>query len=100
MHVGTGWQGSDRTHHLPPDWKQRKAAVWRRDGDVCWRCRRRGADAIDHKVRGDDHSLTNLAPIHQDVPPFCHRSKSSAEGNAARWQVREQRPVERHPGMI
>lgn len=97
--MGSGWTGSQRVYRLPPDWRQRCVAVRRRDGDVCWVCGLSGADAIDHKVRGDDHSLSNLAPIHQDVPPYCHRRKSSAEGNAARWRVPERRSVERHPGL-
>lgn len=94
------WEGSTRAARLPDDWTQRKAAVWRRDGDRCWVCGGQGADAIDHKVRGDDHSLTNLGPIHQDVYPYCHRKKSSAEGNVQRWRHRMARPTEAHPGLL
>lgn len=94
-----GWVGSTRAQRLPEDWPQRKAAVWARDGDTCWWCKAPGADAIDHKQRGDDHSLENLAPIHHNVPPYCHRPKSSAEGNAARWKFRQSRDPEPHPGL-
>lgn len=93
------WTGSTRSARLPPNWRQLKAAVWKRDGDICWICHRRGADEIDHKQAGDNHDPSNLGPVHQDVPPYCHRRKSSAEGNAARWRFKQKRPVERHPGM-
>lgn len=96
-----GWAGSDRAQRLPADWPQRKAAAWRRDGDICWWCGRGGAGPgqgqIDHKTPGDDHSLANLAPIH---PVPCHAQKTAAEGNQARWRHREQRPSEKHPGLL
>jgi 5-methylcytosine-specific restriction protein A len=97
--VPGGWKGSTRSARLPRDWPQRRAAVWRRDGDRCWWCGGPGADEIDHKQRGDDHRLENLGPIHQDVAPYCHRKKSSAEGNQQRWQYRMAREPERHPGL-
>jgi 5-methylcytosine-specific restriction enzyme A len=94
------WVGSDRVHRLPPDWQARCAYVWARDGDTCWICHEHGADEIDHKVHGDDHNVENLAPIHQRNYPHCHRYKSSAEGNAARWRFKRNREPEPHPGYL
>jgi 5-methylcytosine-specific restriction protein A len=90
------WASSTRAARLPRDWHARKAAVRKRDGDRCWVCGGYGADQIDHKVRGDDHSLANLAPIH-NVP--CHQRKSQQEAHAERWKYRESRPAEQHPGL-
>lgn len=94
------WEGSDRRQRLPPDWQTRIVpAAFRLHGDICHVCGDPGADAIDHVIPGDDHSLPNLRPIHQDVPPYCHRHKSAAEGVEARRRIRDQRrrPPEPHP---
>lgn len=93
------WDRSDRAARLPSDWKRRKARVWRRDGDICHWCHEPGADAIDHKRPGDDHRLANLAPIHQDVWPYCHQDKTAAEALAVRRYKRDSRtrPPEPHP---
>lgn len=96
-----GWQGSTRRASLPPDWPQIRAAVLARDHGRCtWiehnqRCPQHATE-VDHIVRGDDHRPTNLRGLCQDH----HARKSSAEGNAARWAVREQRAPEAHPGMV
>jgi len=95
-----GWKGSTRSARLPGDWPQRTAYIWARDGDTCWICKQPGADQIDHKEPGDNHHPSNLAPIHQDVPPYCHRHKTSREGNAARWRYKQTRPPEPHPGLV
>jgi 5-methylcytosine-specific restriction protein A len=97
--VPHNWTNSTRSRRLPSNWPDIRARVLARDGAICWVCHGPGADEVDHKVRGDDHSLGNLAPIHQAVYPFCHRKKSSAEGNYERWKYRERRPAERHPGL-
>jgi 5-methylcytosine-specific restriction protein A len=96
-----GWQGSNRRARLPTDWAERCAQVRARDRGVCYVCGQPGADAVDHKNPGDDHRLTNLGQIHQDVPPYCHRTKSAREGNAARAAIRAKRhrPREAHPGQ-
>jgi 5-methylcytosine-specific restriction protein A len=74
--------------------------VLRLYGDVCHICGESGTDAVDHVEPGDDHSPENCRPIHQDVPPFCHRYKSAQEGVAARAARRAARfrAPERHPG--
>jgi 5-methylcytosine-specific restriction protein A len=95
-----GWVGSTRAARLPQDWPQRTAYVWARDGDTCWICNQNGADTIDHKNYGDDHSVENLAPVHDRTPPHCHRYKSSREGNAVRWRYKQARPQEKHPGLL
>ena len=96
--MGTGrWADSTRSARLPKDWHKRKAAVRRRDGDVCWWCGRSGANEIDHKIRGDDHSLENLGPIHSSP---CHKQKTAQEATAARLRFRMSRAPEKHPGML
>jgi 5-methylcytosine-specific restriction protein A len=54
--------------------------VLKRDNGICYLCGEPGADTVDHIVPNDDHGLTNLAAVHDRVPPHCHRSKSSTEG--------------------
>ncbi|OPC84232.1 hypothetical protein B4N89_27825 [Embleya scabrispora] len=92
------WVGSNRRNRLPTDWAARCAAVYARDGHTCHVCGRDGADQIDHIRPGDDHSLTNLAPIHDDP---CHRAKSSREGirAAAARRALGRHPEEPHPGI-
>lgn len=92
------WAGSTRSTRLPTNWPALRRAIFARDGHTCWICGQPGADTIDHKVQGDDHSLTNLAPVHDRNPPHCHRFKSSSEGVAARTKRR--RTPEPHPGLI
>ncbi|HEX5119827.1 MAG TPA: hypothetical protein VFW65_31970 [Pseudonocardiaceae bacterium] len=70
-----------------------------RDRYLCHVCGGPGADAVDHVIPGDDHRDSNLAAIHDATPPHCHRYKSSAEGNTARWRLRETRTPEPHPGL-
>lgn len=98
--VSNKWADSGRSQRLPPDWPARRAKVLKRDGRICWLCGGAGADAVDHKVRGDDHSDANLAAVHQDVWPYCHRKKNASEGHAARWRHRMARSPERHPGLL
>ena len=95
------WSGSSRRKRLPADWPKRRAQVLKRDNGICHVCRGPGADAVDHIIPADDHSLHNLAAIHQDVWPYCHRTKSSSEGGrAAKAQrIPRTRPAEKHPGL-
>jgi 5-methylcytosine-specific restriction protein A len=79
----TPWRGSTRSERLPGDWRTRRLIVLKRGGGICHICQQPGADTVDHVVAGDDHSLSNLAPVHDAVAPHCHRYKSSQEGNDA-----------------
>lgn len=96
-----GWAGSRRRYELPPNWQsQIRPAILQRDGHRCRgldgkHCGRPATD-VDHIGDRDDHRPENLQALCAD----CHAVKSSREGNAARWAVREQRPGERHPGLI
>jgi 5-methylcytosine-specific restriction protein A len=65
--------------------------VLRRDKGICYLCGEAGADTVDHIVAGDDHSLPNLASVHDRIPPHCHRLKSSNEGNEAKKNNRIKR---------
>lgn len=96
------WEGSTRRSRLPADWPKRRNQVLKRDNRICHVCRGPGADGVDHLVPGDDHSLDNLAAIHHNVEPHCHRTKSSREGGqAARLKkIPRRRPSERHPGLL
>lgn len=75
------WEGSTRKSRLPKDWQTRRLIVLKRDKATCYICGGAGADTVDHVIAGDDHSLTNLKAVHDKVEPFCHRYKSSQEGN-------------------
>lgn len=83
-HRRTNAYQSRRNERLPKDWLRRREQVFRRDGRICYLCGGGGADTIDHIVRGDDHSLENLAPVHDNIAPHCHRSKTAGEGNEAK----------------
>lgn len=90
--------GNPRT--TTPQWRRLRLLILERDSYDCYVCHGQAnpgpADEVDH-IDGNHHNNhpSNLAAIH-DQP--CHRRKSSAEGNAARWgQTR--RPVEAHPGL-
>lgn len=80
------WVGSTRKQRLPRDWETRRQIVFRRDNWTCHICGSNNppADTIDHVIQGDDHSLENLKPVHDNQPPHCHRKKSAKEGNRAR----------------
>lgn len=95
VHRKPAWSGSTRGERLPDDWRTRRLIVLKRDKAVCWVCGGADADEVDHKTPGDDHSLGNLAPIHQQVAPHCHRFKSAAEGVAARAANSKRRPKAR-----
>jgi 5-methylcytosine-specific restriction enzyme A len=101
MSGGGRWQGSTRKARLPRNWPAIRSRILKRDGGVCHVCLGPGADGVDHLVAGDDHSDSNLAAIHHNVAPFCHRGKSSREGGqASARRPKERREVETHPGLI
>jgi 5-methylcytosine-specific restriction endonuclease McrA len=91
------WAGSTRASRLPPGWRSRiRPAVLARDGytcqlryDVCTGA----ATEVDHKKRGDDHSMPNL----QAVCSACHQVKTLAELPPIPTL---RRPPERHPGLL
>lgn len=58
--------------------------VLKRDSGICYLCGEEGADTVDHIIAGDDHSLTNLAAVHDRTPPHCHRYKTSQDAHAAK----------------
>ena len=93
-----GWGSSNRRERLPGNWRALRRKCFEEYGDTCHVCGTPGADAVDHVVPGDDHSLENLRPIHS-VP--CHQQKSSREGSQARKSrggyVRAKRAEEPHP---
>lgn len=90
-HIPPAFHNSTRRGRLPSDWNTRRLIVLRRDKGTCYLCGETGADTVDHVVPGDDHSLTNLAPVHDRTPPHCHRYKTAAEGQEARRGNRTKR---------
>jgi 5-methylcytosine-specific restriction protein A len=95
-----GWKDSDRLERLPPGWNTVvRPAVFALYGDKCHWCGLGGSDGVDHLEPGDDHSLRNLRPIHDDP---CHRQKSAREGVEARAKRRAESrmPTETHPGLL
>jgi 5-methylcytosine-specific restriction endonuclease McrA len=97
-----GWANS--TGHArtsSAEWKRTRARILERDGRICYLCAGPDADTVEHKVpvhQGGTDEDGNLAAVHDRNPPHCHRSKTSAEGNAAR--PRQRRAVEPHPGLL
>ena len=87
----TFWVGSQRKQTLPKDWRTRRLIVLRRDKGICYICGEPNADRVDHIQPGEDHSLENLAPIHDASPPHCHRFKSSKEGHKGKADSRVKR---------
>jgi 5-methylcytosine-specific restriction protein A len=98
--VAVSWATSNRKSRLPHDWPTRRRAVLDRDAGICYLCGQPGADRVDHKTPGDDHSLANLGAVHDTNPPHCHRYKSSHEGAQARWKYSTERERETPPGML
>lgn len=87
-----------RTTPLPSNWKRVRVRVLRRDDGICHVCNGLGADAVDHIVpafRGGTDDESNLAPIHDRVPPHCHRTKTAREANPPRRRL-----AAIHPGVL
>lgn len=100
--MSSHWRGSTRRARLPAGWANVIVPrILARDGRICYLCRGPGADAVDHITPGDDHRDENLGAVHENVPPYCHRSKSAREGNAANAArlARGRHQVEPHPGL-
>lgn len=98
------WEGSTRGQRLPKDWARTRRRILERDGHQCTRVLNNGtrctaqATDVDHILNdaaggsNDDHNLASLCAAH-------HNTKTSSEGNAARWRHRAQRPTSKHPGL-
>lgn len=88
-HQRPAYAKNARASRLPSRWDSLRKRILIRDKWICYVCGGEGADAVDHKIAGDDHSPENLAAIHDAIPPFCHRKKTLEEALAAR-QLKEQ----------
>lgn len=96
------WEDSNRRAQLPRDWARRRRMVIERADGQCERlldgvrCTNAGRD-VDHKRRGNDHSLANLQLLCSE----CHTRKTQREAAEARRAVarRLRYPTERHPGL-
>ena len=91
------WANSNRASRLPIGWAAIRKAVLNRDQRICYLCGGPGADTVDHIRPGDDHSMSNLAAVHDWAPPHCHRRKTQADAAVTRAKGRP--PVRRHPGL-
>jgi 5-methylcytosine-specific restriction endonuclease McrA len=94
---GKAW----RTKPLPKDWGRTRRRVLRRDGGICYVCRKPGANQVDHIVpasAGGSDDDSNLAAIHQHP---CHAAKTAQEANARNPRaVSRKRAPEPHPGVV
>lgn len=72
-----------RNERLPEGWNYIRDEAFRVYGTICHICGESGADSIDHLINNDDNSLENLRPAHQNVEPYCHRTKTAEEGHAS-----------------
>ena len=97
QHQRPAFENSTRRSRLPKDWNTRRQIVMARDKGICYICGGEGADTVDHINQSlqDDHSLTNLAAVHDRKPPHCHRYKTSAEGHAAQKLKQQSRNTPR-----
>lgn len=95
------WEGNARRDRLPVDWHTIRTRILQRDGHRCtWvvqdqRCTRPATD-VDHRVNNDDDRDSNL----RSLCSYHHRSKTAAEGNRAKADLRAKarRQPEPHPG--
>lgn len=97
-----GWAGSTRRAGLPPDWPATCVRIKARDQYCMW-------FENSHRCCGPPDEVDHIVPLHlggtdedanlRALCRFHHARKSSAEGNARRWAIRERRPAEPHPGM-
>lgn len=99
------WEGSRRSESVPHNWTSIRQLVMERDNGRCQEFMRDGTQCTDpgtecdhiiNVASGGTHSLDNLRMLCK----WHHGKKSSAEGNAARKSITEQKPRERHPGLI
>lgn len=94
------WQ-MNRKAELPADWDARRKRALDRDNHQCrWPMPNGGicgawANQVDHIGDRHDHSMANL----RSLCKWHHAKRTSAQGNAARKRVSQQRPPEKHPGI-
>ncbi len=66
----------------PANWERDRDIVMERDNYTCHVCGKPGADRVDHVIpqsQGGPDRLSNYAPIHDRVPPHCHRTKTNQD---------------------
>ena len=82
-HRPAAYATSTRRERLPVDWSKLRRLVFKRDGYVCHVCHGYGK-RVDHVIAGDDHRLSNLAPICLE----CDQRKSGHEGGSTQGRYR------------
>ncbi len=94
------WKGSLRNKRLPSNWSSLRTTVLKRDNYIC-KLQLPGcsvkATEVDHRLEGDDHSLSNLQAVCSD----CHKVKTNkhkVQVIASRRKLRY-RPGDKHPGL-
>ncbi|WP_399335722.1 HNH endonuclease [Varibaculum cambriense] len=85
-----------RYRQLPKDWRRIRVEVIQRDHGRCQICGAPGTD-VDHIVRGQDHSLSNLRLLCRR----CHMRRTGRDGGRVKYRSRvcTLRPKEAHPGL-
>lgn len=86
--------GGQKTLPLPKGWGRLRENILRKHKGICYICGEAGADEVDHIIPrhlGGSDLPHNLAPIHQKLPPHCHRQKTQEEAQEARKQLRSKR---------
>lgn len=81
VHGTSNWKNS-KSPELPQDWKARKRAVLRRDGEFCRICGSTQGLELDHRVprsQGGTHELSNLQLLCRP----CHRAKGREDKKKA-----------------
>lgn len=86
-HAPDPWQSSQRRERVGKSgWQQQRDAqrILKRDHGICHRCKKPGADQVDHVVpiaEGGADTDANKAAIHATP---CHRDKTAEESARAR----------------
>lgn len=86
-----GWV---KTAPLPKGWGRVRENILRKHKGICYICGQPGADEVDHIIPrhlGGSDLPHNLAPIHQKLPPHCHRKKTQEEAQEAKKMLRSKR---------
>ena len=70
----------------PKGWDRIRQAVLERDNWICHECGKPGADTADHVIpqsQGGSDDMSNLAAVHDRIPPHCHRAKTNRDRSTA-----------------